>query len=445
MSSLFGALTVAVGGLTAQSDSIGNISDDLSNAQTTGFKSIGTEFESLVTDSSASVNDPGGVRATPLYQNDVQGNLVQSSTSTNLAITGQGFFPVEAAVTNADGSTTFTGNTLFTRQGDFTIDKNGFLVNGSGYYLLGYNVDQNGTVDASTTQPIQISALLNNPVSTTSVTYNANLPSNAENNFVSSPSTIQVYDGLGNTHDASFTWTKTGTDTWSLAVDVAGGKTAGSTSSDYTTTIPFTFNSNSNTGTIQKISSGNGSSNDYSVIDNSHAAADLAQVSFALTFPGSAAQTVTLNFGDYNAADGVTQFSDTNSAVSVTSFQQNGLPRGSFSSLSIDQNGFVSLNYNNGSSRIIDQIPIVQFFAQDQLQRVSGGAYEATLASGSPRYSAAGTVGAGTIVGGSLEASNVDIATEFTDMIQAQQIYSANAKTITTVDNMLNTIINTIQ
>ena len=93
MSSLFGALTVAVGGLTAQSNAIGNISDDLSNAQTTGFKAIGTDFESLVTDSSATINDPGGVTSIPQYQNDVQGNLVRSGTSTSLAITGQGLFP----------------------------------------------------------------------------------------------------------------------------------------------------------------------------------------------------------------------------------------------------------------------------------------------------------------------------------------------------------------
>ena len=94
---------------------------------------------------------------------------------------------------------------------------------------------------------------------------------------------------------------------------------------------------------------------------------------------------------------------------------------------------------------MIAQIPIVQFYAQDQLQRVTGNAYEATLTSGTPRYSDAGTNGAGTIASSSLESSNVDIATEFTEMIEAQQIYSANAKTITTVDNMLNTIIQAVQ
>jgi flagellar hook protein FlgE len=444
MSSLFGALTVAVGGLTAQADSIGNISDNLSNAQTTGFKAIGTRFSDLVTQSDAQDNEPGGVRATPLYQNDVQGNLVQSGTPTSLAITGQGFLPVEPATTDATGTTSFSGNVVFTRQGDFTLDKNGFLVNGSGYYLLGYNVNSQGTVNTSSTAPIQLSALLDNPVASTTSTYEANLPSSAANGFVSTASTLQVYDALGNTHDMSFTWTKDSTNNWSLKVDVANGV---SSVSDYTATVPFTFNTTSNAGTIQTIGSSGaaGAAGTYTVPDNTNAAENKAQVSFSLDFPGAGSQNLTVSFGDYDSASGVTQFADSGNAVSVTSFEQNGLPRGSFSSLSIDANGFVSLNYNNGTSKIVSQIPIVQFFAQDQLQRVSGGAYEATLASGTPRYSTPGTTGAGTIVGGSLEASNVDIATQFTNMIQAQQIYSANAKTITTVDNMLNTIINTIQ
>src|ERR1700733_12360636 len=207
MASLFGALTVAVGGLTAQSNAIGNVSDDLSNAQTVEFKGIGTTFQSLVTDSSATVNDPGGVTSIPRYENDIQGNLVQSGTSTSLAITGQGFFPVETATTDANGNTTFTGNDLYTRQGDFTLNKDGFLVNGSGYYLLGWSVNPTtDVVDTSTTNPIQLSALLDNPVATSTANYQANLPANATaGTFTSAPSTIQVFDSLGTTHDMQLT------------------------------------------------------------------------------------------------------------------------------------------------------------------------------------------------------------------------------------------------
>ena len=225
MASLFAALTVAVGGLDAQSSALGNISDNLSNSQTTGFKSIGTNFESLVTQSNANINDPGGVHnATPEYQNDVQGNLTQSATTaTNLAISGQGFFQVEPATQNANGSTTFSGNVAYTRQGDFTLDKDGFIVNSSGYYLMGYAVDSSGNVDTSTTAPIEVSALLNDPVPSTTATYDANLPSSAATNFASTSSTVQLFDALGNTHDMSFTWTKVGTNSWDLNVTVKAG------------------------------------------------------------------------------------------------------------------------------------------------------------------------------------------------------------------------------
>lgn len=442
MASLFSALTVAVGGLTAQSSALGNISDNLSNAQTVGFKAIGTQFEALVTQSNSVVNNPGGVRATPQYQNDVQGNLIQSATPTSLSITGQGFFAVESATVNADGSTSFNGNVAFTRRGDFTLDKSGFLVNGAGYYLTGWTVDSTGNVDTSTTAPIEVSALLNDPVATSTINYSANLPSSADDGFTSNASTLQIFDALGNTHAMTYTWTKDSSNNWSLVVDVAeaGGAISGG-SADLSVTIPFVFNSATNVGTIDSITSGSG----YTVVDNSTAAVNAAQVQFDLDFSGlgiTGAQTVTLGFGTYDSTNGVTQFADTD--VTVTSFSQNGLPRGSFTNLSVDENGFVSLNYNNGSLKTIAQIPIVQFYAQNQLQRISGGAYLATLASGTPRYSAPGSTGAGVITSSSLESSNVDIATQFTDMIQAQQIYSANAKTITTINNMLNTIINAV-
>ncbi len=439
--SLFAALTVAVGGLNAQSSAIGNISDNLSNSQTTGFKGISTQFESLVTQSNAFANDPGGVRAVPHYENSIQGNLIQSQSETALAISGQGFFPVRPAIVGADGVATFGGTTLYTRAGDFTLDKSGFMVNGAGYFLTGYDVDSSGTVDTSSADPIQLAALLDNPVGTSTVDYSANLPSSAVTSFVSPPSTIQIFDQLGGAHNMTFTWTKSGTNQWDLALTVPDGKvnSAGTVYSDYSITIPFTFNSSTNLGTIQTITSGS----NYTVVDNSAAAKNEAQISFDLSFAGAGTQTVTTTFGTYDQSQGVTQFADTN--VSVSSFDQNGIPRGSFQNLSIDKNGFVALNYDNGRNRIISQIPIVQFFAQDQLQRVTGGAFQQTLASGSARFSSPGANGAGTIVGNSLEGSNVDIANEFTKLIQAQQVYSANARTISTANNMLQEAINIIR
>lgn len=440
MSSLFGALVAAVSGVAAQSSALGNISDNISNANTIGFKSVSTSFSSLVTASSAVDNNPGGVSAKPQYNNDVQGNISATSTNTSLAISGQGYFPVQTATLNATGATVFTGNQYYTRAGDFSLDSNGYMVNSANYYLMGYSVAADGTVNTASTQPIQISSQIDNPVATTQATYLANLPASATTGYTSIPSTVNVYDALGNTHTMSFTWTKTATDDWNLKVDITGGNGVMVTGTpiNYTATIPFVFNNATNTGTPASITPGSF----YTVVSPIGGTAEAA-VQWGLNFPGASAQTMSINFGNYNEATGLTQYAD--SAVSVTSFQQNGLAKGSYSSLSINNSGIITINYNNGSERPIAQIPIVQFYAQDQLQSVTGNAYSATNASGSPRYNIAGTSGAGSLVSSSLESSNVDIATQFTNMIQAQEVYSANAKVITTVSTMLNTIVQAVQ
>lgn len=446
--SLFSALTIAVNGLGAQSAAIGNVSDNLANTQTVGYKRVDTRFEQLVTNSNSNVNDPGGVRATPKYQNSLQGNLVQSQISTSIAITGAGFFAVRPGVVGADGLTSFSETNFYTRRGDFQLNKDGFLVNGAGFFLTGYEVEDD-VVNTASSDPIQISALLDNPVETSTVTYSANLPSGKAAGFATSPSTIQIFDRLGNARDLTFTWTKVGTtsqNNWNLSVSVPGG--AGGASSDYTATVRFNFDeSGANAGTLNSYSSslstaGIVGGTGYTVTDPGTTGSD-AEISFALDFAGSGAQTVAINFGEYQTATGVTQFAADN--VSVTSFTQNGIPRGSFQSLEIDENGFVVLNYDNGRSRTFYQIPIVQFNAPDALQRSDGGAFEVTVASGNARFGLPGTVGAGSIVGNSLEGSNVDIADEFTKMIQSQRIYSANARTITTTNQMLEEVINIVR
>lgn len=441
--SLYAAMTVAVGGLSAQSASIGNISDNLANSQTTGYKGVSTKFEALVTESSSVSNDPGGVSASPYYTNGVQGNLIADESSTSLAISGSGYFPVREAVVGADGTTTFGSTTYFTRAGDFTLNENGYLVNNSGYYLTGYTVSTSGLVDTSSSEPIQLSELLDNPVATSTVEYSANLPSSADVSKTFAPSTIEIYDALGGAHDMSFTWTKTGTNTWELNIVVPDAVSDGAvppTYSDYDATIEFTFNDTTNTGTIDAIAADTTVPPLWNVVASPTGE---AQITLNLDYEGAGSETVTIDFGAYDSSQGVTQFDD--STLTVSTLDQNGIPRGSFQSLSIDENGFVSLNYDNGRTRITNQIPVVQFFAEGQLQRITGGAFAQTLTSGNARYCIPGTNGAGTITSYALEGSNVDIADEFTKLITAQQVYSANAKTITTANNMMNEAINIIR
>lgn len=463
--SLFSALTVAVGGLNAQSTAIGNISDNISNAQTVGFKRIDTQFETLVTQSNLSTNDPGGVRATPFYQNALQGNLIQSQNATSLAISGNGFFNVRQPTVSANGTIAFGNEDLYTRRGDFRLDKNGYMVNGAGYVLTGYSVDpESGQVDPSVLREVQISALLDNPVATTGVTYAGNLPASADDSKQFTESTIQIYDGLGATHSLKFQWTKGSSsdpaNTWYLditptdglataSIEEYGGDTSDNTdniasgASVGTQRLCFTFgdgSSGTTTGTIASITDGNG---DFFTITADAAPDHLANVAFNVEFPGAGAQSVSINFGKYNQASGLTQFDATD--LSVTSLEQNGIPRGSFRDLTIDDDGFVYLNYDNGRSRTLYQIPIVQFNNPSALQRIDGGAFTRTNDSGTARASTPGTIGAGTISSNTLEGSNVDIADEFTKMIQAQRVYSANARTITTTNSMLEEVINVIR
>jgi flagellar hook protein FlgE len=202
--SLFGALNTAVSGLGAQSAAFGNISDNVANSQTTGYKAVDTSFIDILTTSSATDNEPGSVSALPSYTNNVQGTISQSSDPLAMAISGQGFFAVsEAAGSSIAGQPNFNPQTYYTQAGDFQLNDNSYLVNGAGQYLQGWTVNpQTDVVNQSTLAPIQITQTQFNPVSTSNIDLSANLPATpAANTPVSSQ--VDVYDSLGNAHTLS--------------------------------------------------------------------------------------------------------------------------------------------------------------------------------------------------------------------------------------------------
>src|SRR5579859_5353148 len=467
--SLFSSLTTAVSGLNAQQAAIGNISDNVANAQTVGFKEINTSFENLVTESDQNFNQPGGVLAKPVYENSLSGSLVQAQQSTDLAISGQGFFQVKAPPATAAGSaagTTFSGTDYYTRRGDFSVNNQGYLVNGAGYYLEGYNVNPQTNVvtnAAGSAVPIQVTQLLYNPVATSTLT--ANLPSNSaiqgSPGYTSpSPVTTTVFDALGNPHQAAIQFNHIGpdpaavppitADTWSASITLAG-------STNPAATFNMTFGDGTSTyaalggtgatvppaGTLASITETDVPA--QAVLPAATATGTAATIGMTYNI-GTAANPVnlplTFNLGQFGTDTGVTQFADTQ----VTStFNSNGIARGSYQGVSIDTNGNVSINYSNGQSLTYFQIPIAQFNAPNQLQRLDGSAFAATQASGNANLSEASTNGAGSISSSTLEQSNVDIASEFTKLITAQNVYSANSKVITTDNQLLQTIINVIQ
>ncbi len=383
-----------------------------------------------------------------------------------MAVSGSGYFVVTTASSDASGQLAFSGSAYYTRAGDFSLNKDGYMVNSAGYYLEGYTIT-GSTVDTSSVEPIQISSLLDNPEATTAVTYVANLPASAEN-YTSTASTIDVYDALGSTHQTDVTWETTGTTNQWLATVVvqdAGGIT-GTDTYNYIATFRVDFNSASPAGTINTItgvSSGYYLSTDTTrtlTTDlgapavSTDTSGDAAIVYLGdvdggstgnLTFPGAGSQTINLNLGNYDLATGLTQYANASSTVSVSSISQDGLGEGSYSSIGIDSDGIVSINYSNGSTRKIYQIPVATFNSPENLQRGTGGVYTATIASGTANLHLAGNNGAGTISSSSLEASTVDIADQFTTMIEAQQVYSANAKIVSSVNNMMSTIMQAVQ
>lgn len=426
--SLFAALNTAISGLSAQSAAFSNISDNVANSQTVGFKSTETSFIDYLTSSTATQNAPGAVVATPAYQNTVQGTVAQSGNPLNMAITGQGFFTVSQATgTTPGGATSFNQQEFYTRAGDFAMNQNGYLVNSGGDYLNGWPVDPNsGVVNQTTLAPIQIAQTQYNPVATTNVTLQANLPATPSATTPVSAQ-IDVYDSLGTAHTVTLNWSQTSTGVWAVQInapdDTASPNLGGATVSFGANGVP--------SGTIGSLSGATGS-----VTAGSYAAATPATLTFTANF-GSGNQTINLNLGTYGEANGVTQYAGT--AFSLQGITQDGVPPGSFSSVSTTTNGDVQVNYSNGQSRTIAQVPVTTFNNADALQRQNAQSFTTTTASGTPAANTAGTNGAGGLVVSSVEQSNVDIASELSKLIVAQQAYTANSKIVTSSNELLQT------
>jgi flagellar hook protein FlgE len=219
--SILGAMFTAVSGVNAQSRSLGHISDNIANSQTTGYKRVETRFETLITVSNQNLHSPGGVIASPYYANGVQGNITQTQNNTNLAVTGNGFFVVSRATNQTATQTTFEALRYYTRAGDFEVNRDGYLVNNGGYYLNGWTVDpETGVADTSIVSPIRISQVMDEPTPTSEIEFVGNLPANSEVNPQTplSPTSVQVFDALGNPHTVSLAWTKRADDLWMLDI-----------------------------------------------------------------------------------------------------------------------------------------------------------------------------------------------------------------------------------
>lgn len=420
--SLTGALSSAISALSAQSQSLSMISDNIANTSTTGYKTTSAMFDDLVTASSnATSYASGGVTVSGRANITQQGLLAATSNATDIAIQGSGFFVVTSATSG--------GITSYTRNGAFSTDNAGYLEN-DGSYLEGWRTDSDGNVvgneSASNLQAINTQVASTSGSATTKTTIAANLPSDAATGDTYT-SSMTVYDSLGAANSMQVTWTKTGTNAWSASfadpTSTSDTTTATGTASG---TIAITFNS------------------DGSLASTSPSPATVAVTGWT---DGAADSTITMNLGTAGGTDGLTQYAsgETTPTVNVTSIDSDGLSYGKLSSISIGKNGVVDATYSNGQTIAIYKIAVATFADPTGLSAASDGLYSATVTSGNAALQASGENGAGTIYGSELESSTTDTSSQFSSMISAQQAYSAASQVISTVDKMYDTLISAMR
>ncbi|WP_150286516.1 flagellar hook protein FlgE [Rhabdaerophilum calidifontis] len=445
---IFGAMTTAISGLNAQSFALENISGNIANSRTTGFKRVDTSFADLIPDLPPRREISGSVGAFSRNTATIAGDVQGSQIATNMAVSGQGFFIVKQQSGGASGQPVFTGQNYYTRRGDFDLDRNGYLTNGTGYYLMGYPVNASTGAVSGALQVLRVSSDNLPARATTSIDYNANLPkypltANAdpavagselltgalytgatiaavdEQGFLNrtiAGQTVTVYDAAGSPITLQMRWGKTtnaAPETWSLYY-LSDSNAVGAAPK-------WTRVSN----TVQFNASGQMTSPASGVITGTY------------TVNGVTSGTIDLNFG----TSGLTQFADPNGQETPNFIGQNGYPTGSLQSVRATDGGLITGTYSNGQTVTLAQVPLAQFPADNLLKRNDGGVFEETLESGQALITAGGS----NIVGSSTEASNADIADEFSKMIVTQQAYSANTRVVTTAQQMLQDVINIIR
>jgi flagellar hook protein FlgE len=456
---LFDALTTAVSGLQAQSFAMQNISGNIANSQTIAYKGTDTSFEDLIPgDSVPSLQVAGGVIANSVTTNSVQGAISTAASGTDMAINGDGYFSVQSPASFSGNTAVFSGVTDYTRRGDFSLNSQGYLVNGSGYYLEGIQIDPTtGLPAGSLAAPLQFQNNFLPANATTQINYGINLPTTPVTNatsatvpnsellnpadFTVNPTVagtgtvvgsdvstfvnesvdggaVTVYNSAGTSANLQLRWAKTdstasgGTDTWELFYQTNSTATGAQVAWQ-------------NAGTDFKFD----------------AAGNLSPPITNLTLSGVQLDTTTV--GDINlkmSTGSVTQFASTSGNTTVNSLQQNGYSAGQLQTIAITGTGTVTGTFSNGQNVALATVPLVHFNSPDNLKALDGGAYSATDDSGVAIAGASGK-----IVGQSLEGSNTDIATEFTKLIVTQQAYSANTKVITTANQMSQDLLNILR
>ena len=409
MASLLSSLYTGVSGLSANSEAMGIIGDNISNVNTVGFKSSKAVFSDLfstVLANGSTTRQLGrGSQLSGTLKEFSQGAFEASSNSLDMALDGSGFF----VVNNGQGN-------QYTRAGQFRLNDNGLVQTVTGQTLQGQRVT-NGTV-SSTVESIDLAGVQSSPEATTSFTLGANLDASSSS-AATFNSPVTIYNSVGTQVIASIQFTKVdGANSWTYNISTSEGTLTSGASG----TVSFDNSGNLNSPTT-----------DPSIVIDYSAAA-------------SPALTQTLTWDLVNSS-GTTNGKLTGFAAASNnnSLVQDGFSTGTLVGLTTDSTGIISGLFNNGQTDRLFQVTLGDFLAPTGLQRAGANLFSETADSGQVVLGTAGTGGFGGITGQSLELSNVDLAEQFVTMIQTQQAFQASARIITTADDLMTEAVNLVR
>ena len=460
--SINSALLAGVSGLVANSSALAAISDNIANVNTVAYKRNQVNFANVVTAQAVKGKySAGGVQGVTRQFVSQQGLIQASGSSTDLAISGDGFF----VVTNKGAGLTAADARSFTRQGSFSVDADGYLVNDSKLYLQGWPVESDGTFnvnpsDLSNMDAINVKNLGAAVTPTTNIGISANLDKSATVSVGEAGYDGATVDSMADYADNPATGTRPDFTIELNVVDSTGGSRKVAMSFLKSSANPNEWHAEIYAIPAGDIDNGGGRPGQIAqgvVTFNTDGTLDLTNTDLfgalgaaprlALDASGGAApkwadalglaaQTIDLDLGK------ITSYA---SKSTVNALTNDGAGVGNIVAIEVNEEGIVSAIYDNSQIRQIAKVGIATFPNADGLKQVSGNAYQATTDAGEMTIKEAGVGGAGFISPSSLEASTVDLSAEFTGLIQTQKAYSASSKIITTADQMLDELINIVR
>ena len=438
-----GSFDISLSGLNSVNQTIANIAGNIANSLTPGYSRVDTQL---------TPQQGGGVSARPIYTTGQSSSIYSTDDPNNLAISGNGLFIVGDTANQ-------NGGYAYTRAGDFSPDANGYLRNGSGYYLYGQPVNAQG-VTSGNLQAVQVSpgqGLAPQATSSAGLTANFGATSSyvsdaaisaasggatsitSSNGSVSGPIQLSFTDALGSQHDLTAYATK---------LDPAGAIAGSFGTAGNGNKYLLSVSASSNVAGAQFSVNGAGTQDIGVEFNSSGSLVGVYQASAlvygatagSVSFAASSGTSVNLNVTDTGtyqngqsqsinlSLNGSTFYAGT--GVNVSSTVANGNPSGTLQNTTIDANGYVVGHYDNGQSQKLYQVPLANFSSTSNLQAARGNAYSPSAFSGSPQIGSSGQNGFGQIVSGSLEGNNVSLEDEMTQLLYAQNVYKANINVI---------------